>query len=561
MCGFLVAVRDFLQKRTVATRATIRGKISSLSMADFADLRTYIEAAEALFSKAFKMGVMMDDDEKIYFLLQGLSPEYVFVKQMITAQEDMMGRAPTFEKVLGTLETFADVAPKVAIRRGGDTTFASVGRHAQRPSGGADARPRAPERTRSDGVAGDCWEFQRVGECRKTDCKFRHVKAVKAAGKVVPRAHVVKDIFVERKKVKEVLCWNCGKVGHRKAECRSKPKEKEVARVVVDDWTATTIDKVATSAPTTPFEPSEFLIDSGSTCHVIGDLIPGLRDFREADILIEVGGKAKLRCEKTCTADVLLPSGAKLTLREARLVPGFGRNVISEGLLAISGLHCQRRGRVFEAFKPDGSCFLRLPMEAGSTLVVLRGICSRGKPVATSGVEKSRKGAFLAERNLKTISADGDHPISEMSGQENLKSFAAVFSDCSGDFFGGATAGGSFGQAECVLALNAVNLDEDFKFQVDGVVPSGISCARSYVGEPSPDGGGRLQHVPQVEDEGEDSQMTLESFCKQDMVAEVDSGHDKVLVTSTSGELLLAHLRLGHRNFKVRCTYSPRSGG
>ena len=121
-----------------------------------------------------------------------------------------------------------------------------------------------------------------------------------------------------------------------------------------------------------------------------------------------------------------------------------------------------------------------------------------------------------------------------MSGQENLKSFAAVFSDCSGDFFGGATAGGSFGQAECVLALNAVNLDEDFKFQVDGVVPSGISCARSYVGEPSPDGGGRLQHVPQVEDEGEDSQMTLESFCKQDIVAAVDSGHDKVLVTSTS---------------------------
>ena len=35
VCGFLVAVRDFLQKRTVATRATIRGKISSLSIADF----------------------------------------------------------------------------------------------------------------------------------------------------------------------------------------------------------------------------------------------------------------------------------------------------------------------------------------------------------------------------------------------------------------------------------------------------------------------------------------------------------------------------------------------
>ena len=45
--------------------------------------------------------------------------------------------------------------------------------------------------------------------------------------------------------------------------------------MVVDDWAATTFDKVATSTPTTPFEPSEFLIDSGSTCHVIGDLIPG----------------------------------------------------------------------------------------------------------------------------------------------------------------------------------------------------------------------------------------------------------------------------------------------
>ena len=222
------------------------------------------------------------------------------------------------------------------MRRGGDTTFASVGRHTQRPSGGADARPRAPERTRSDGVAGDCWEFQRVGECRRTDCKFRHVRAVKTAGKAA-RAHgETRSSSTKEKKVKDVLCWNCGKGGHKKAECRSKPKEKEVARAVVDEWTATTIDKVATSAPTTSFEPSEFLIDSGSTCHVVGDLIPGLRDFKEADILIEVGGKAKLRCEKTCTAVVLLPGGGKLTLTGARLVPGFGRNVISEGLLSTS---------------------------------------------------------------------------------------------------------------------------------------------------------------------------------------------------------------------------------
>ena len=93
-------------------------------------------------------------------------------------------------------------------------------------------------------------------------------------------------------------------------------------------------------------------------------------------------------------------------MTRARLVPGFGRNVISEGLLSTSGLHCQRRGRIFEAFKPDGGLFLRLPMEAGSTLVVLRGICSPGKPVATSGVEKSGKGAILAEADPKTILTD-----------------------------------------------------------------------------------------------------------------------------------------------------------
>ena len=66
----------------------MRGKIAALSMADFADLRTYIEGAEALFARAQKMGVKLDDDEMIYSLLQGLSPDYIVVQQMIVAQEE-----------------------------------------------------------------------------------------------------------------------------------------------------------------------------------------------------------------------------------------------------------------------------------------------------------------------------------------------------------------------------------------------------------------------------------------------------------------------------------------
>jgi gag-polypeptide of LTR copia-type/Zinc knuckle len=428
----LKTVRDFVQKRTIVSRTDMRRKVASLSMADFKDLRAYVEGAEALFSKAERIGVKMDDDEMVYLILEGLSPEYIYIRHMIMAHEDFQARPPSFAKVVAMLENFADITPRPTTKRGGDTTFATKARPTRRPHEGVDVRTR--ERTREP-VKGDCWEFQQRGQCAKTNCKYRHIvgkslSAAMASGEVQSTKPVVNKNDGKKKK-DETTCWNCGKTGHKKAECRSKPREREEARLVVQDWNATIYDKVSISGPmTTTYNPSEFLIDSGSTCHVIGEHMEGLRNIRKAEISIEVGGRNRLECKATCTADISLPNGARLTLKDARLVPGFGRNVISEGLLSISGLTIQRRGRQFEALLPDGRPFIRLPMESGSSLVVLRGLCGVDKKAEKSGEEISRNsGENHAQSRTRKISGNLDHTFADLDGQQNLSKISQLFED------------------------------------------------------------------------------------------------------------------------------------
>ena len=61
-----------------------------------------------------------------------------------------------------------------------------------------------------------------------------------------------------------------------------------------------------------------------------------------------------------------------------------------------------------------------------------------------------------------------------MSGQQNLSDVAEVFEELRGDFFGNASAGQGVGHAECVLALNAVTMD-DFVFHREGHLLSSTS--------------------------------------------------------------------------------------
>ena len=74
---------------------------------------------------------------------------------------------------------------------------------------------------------------------------------------------------------------------------------------------------------------SSWLVDGGASCHVVGfDPGAALQNRSEASIEILVGGGRRIRCEHTGETIMLGTSSpatqSRLTLREVRVVPGFG---------------------------------------------------------------------------------------------------------------------------------------------------------------------------------------------------------------------------------------------
>ena len=82
-------------------------------------------------------------------------------------------------------------------------------------------------------------------------------------------------------------------------------------------------------------DASAFLIDGGSTCHVVTDESI-CYDIVECNINVMVGGSNVLSCKKTgkCVISFTL-KGKKstITLGNVRIIPTFGRNIISEHML------------------------------------------------------------------------------------------------------------------------------------------------------------------------------------------------------------------------------------
>ena len=72
----------------MAAKTELRRKISNVQMSDFPDLRAYVEAMEALFFKADRMGVNLSEDDKCHLVLEGLSADLQYMRHLIMAPYD-----------------------------------------------------------------------------------------------------------------------------------------------------------------------------------------------------------------------------------------------------------------------------------------------------------------------------------------------------------------------------------------------------------------------------------------------------------------------------------------
>ena len=108
----------------------------------------------------------------------------------------------------------------------------------------------------------------------------------------------------------------------------------------------------------------EWLIDGGSTCHVLGHVqqyFPHITNRRHANIVIRVGGGARFECKQI--GDVVLklptPNLKHILVQDVRLVPGFKANVLSEPRMERAGWSLLHSGGTLTAWDRQGQCLFQ----------------------------------------------------------------------------------------------------------------------------------------------------------------------------------------------------------
>ena len=105
---------------------------------------------------------------------------------------------------------------------------------------------------------------------------------------------------------------------------------------------------------------SKWLIDGGASCHVVGfDPGAALQRRRRASIEILVGGGQRIKCEHvgdlTITVRTSNPKTlSRLTLKDVRVVPGFGSNLLSAPRMEKAGWCLSQGGGQFKARDDQG---------------------------------------------------------------------------------------------------------------------------------------------------------------------------------------------------------------
>ena len=202
-----------------------------------------------------------------------------------------------------------------------------------------------PTRTRSP-----CRTFSKTGQCRWGDkCRWQHVQVPgsRTQPRQLPKGKRVK-VFSNVKF--DGACYYCGVLGHKKTQCRKLQKDKpdrvnatyDFAWPVKDSMVPTAahptqVDQVMLAVGASSVDT--FLIDGGSTCHVLGfessAINASLHNIRTVNITIVVGGGTRMSCRRIADVRVRISSPDVSTckvgvFKDVRIVPGFGANLLCQ---------------------------------------------------------------------------------------------------------------------------------------------------------------------------------------------------------------------------------------
>ena len=331
----LRCIRSRFYRKTANSKSELRQKLHGARLEDHADLETYITYIEKCVSRLAEMGKTIDDEDKLFYLLKGLPADYDATVAVINIPrpEGVL----SWDQAVHMLRDRAqnpNVAGSISLNHGNkrkDTVLTS--KHQQ----GKEMPV--------------CRDFAK-GRCRRKNCRFRHVDQ--------PRPK----------------CSYCGKPNHTADKCFKKQREqkeqssnstttpKPETTSYVQEATTLSLEScfpvrhelrplpLAPSQPITNREkisleaaliataegPKAILIDGGSTCGVVEDESM-CNDVVNEDCKIEVGG-GELMSSRRGNFTFYTRVGEqthKITIKNVRIVPGFGRTLIAENQFVRGG--------------------------------------------------------------------------------------------------------------------------------------------------------------------------------------------------------------------------------
>lgn len=134
-------------------------------------------------------------------------------------------------------------------------------------------------------------------------------------------------------------CWNCGKRGHMKQDCRSQPKNGGSGGSNAAEAGFCFQMSVDNMSQSGSLPKSHWIIDSGASSHMTGEstLLYDVRPLKQATVVTTASG-TKLTAVEEGKARLPLEGGGWCTIDRVLLVPGLQRNLVSLNRVSSRGL-------------------------------------------------------------------------------------------------------------------------------------------------------------------------------------------------------------------------------
>ena len=319
-------------------------QVSELQLLACNDIHTYLAKIRRCVDLLAQQGERPSNAMLLFYLKKGLTEDYDTIKREL----EKLSPAPTLEVATNAVIDFASSRPGI--------------------TGGLSRKDQAHSASEA------CQVFTRTGKCpRGVHCKFAHIRPPHHSRPVQPRTHhqppprhgqpsnqssgsrctycnALGHTEAQCNKKKAgitVRCGNCRIIGHKTADCRKQPKAQDAGHPAIEIKDDIQPDEVVFATDTgrqrhsaKQRNPVKFLLDSGASVHVMTDASL-LTNLRSCSISISVGGGTH-HCTLLGDFHGVSSTGRRICLKDVRICPDFGINVLSEAKLLASGCIVQK---------------------------------------------------------------------------------------------------------------------------------------------------------------------------------------------------------------------------